>query len=168
MTDRASVTVPSGPMGSGDVGIADPQPGTRDEVPRRARWFVRAFLAVFLASSIFGIEWWPLTGFRLFSRARHETRVMWVADTVAPDGRETPLWPTDLPRAYQGFGLIMGGFWRLSPPSKAATCAAFLYEARRVRGSVTALRIYRLEWHALPRDGVRPEANARSLTYACG
>ncbi len=155
-------------MSRSTVAMADPLGGRMEGVPDATRWFVRSFLALFLACAIFGIELWPLTGFRLFSRVRHETRTMWVADTVSPDGRETPLWFTALPRAYQGFGLIMAGFWRLTPSAKAAACAAWLSEAQRVRGSVTAVRIYRVAWRALPRAGDRPAPPLpRSLTYAC-
>jgi hypothetical protein len=145
--------------------------GTPDDVgrpPTHARWFVRIFLALFVACSIFGIELFPLTGFRLFSRLRTEHRIMWVADTVSPSGQETPLWFTDLPRAYQGFPLIMPHFEGLSPSWKAATCAAWLSEARRIRRQVVAIRFYRVSWRILPRAGDRPASpESRALKYAC-
>ena len=142
--------------------------GDAESVPAATRWFVRSFLAAFVVCAIFGIEQlWPLTGFRLFSRVRTESRAMWVADTVTADGREAPLWFTHLPRAYQGFGLIMGGFWRLSSRAKRATCAAWLSEARHVRPPATAIRIYRLAWRALPRHGQHPPPASRTLAYAC-
>jgi hypothetical protein len=132
------------------------------------RWFVRLFLAAFLACAIFGIELWPLTGFRLFSQLRREHRTMWVTDTVGSDGRESPLWYSTLPRAYQGFGLIMPGFWHLVPSTERATCLAWLNEARRLHPSVRALRIYRVEWRALPRAQERAAPPLpRTLMYAC-
>ena len=136
-------------------------------VPPATRWLVRCFLLGFFLCATFGVEVWPLTGFLLFSRLRTETRTIWVAKTVGPSSTETPLWFTDLPRAYQGFGLIMRGFVKLSPTGKAATCQAWLAEARRVRASVVALRIYRLSWRALPRMGEGPAPPVRTLTYAC-
>jgi hypothetical protein len=136
-------------------------------VPKGIRWLIRCFLAAFLVCATFGFEVWPLTGFLLFSRLRKDKRTLWVADTVGPRSTETPLWFTDLPRAYQGFGLIMKGFVKLSPTAKAATCQSWLSEARRVRGSVFALRIYRVTWRALPRVGEGPAPPSRVLTYAC-
>ena len=135
--------------------------------PAATRWFVRAFLAAFFVCAIVGFEFWPLTGFRLFSQLRHETRTMWVADTVSPQG-ETTLWFSQLPRAYQGFNLIIWQFGRLSAASQRAACAAWLTEARRVRQGVTAIRIYRVPWRALPRAAnrsIRPPSS--DLAYVC-
>jgi hypothetical protein len=140
-----------------------------DSVPRTTRWLVRCFLVAFVACGLFGLEVWPLTGFTFFSRLRTDTRIIWVADTVGPSNHETPLWFTDLPRAYQGFGLIMRGFAKLSPTARAATCQSWLAEARRVRSPVNAIRIYRVTWRALPRVGEGPAPPpSRVLTYACG
>ena len=123
---------------------------------------------MFIICGVLGLEAWPLTGFRFFSRLRTQTRTMWVADEVGPYNQETPLWFTDLPRAYQGFGFIMRGFAKLSPAAQAATCQDWLSEARRVRSSVNAIRIYRVTWHALPRVGEDPALPPpRVLTYAC-
>jgi hypothetical protein len=138
-----------------------------ETVSAASRWFVRAFLAAFFLCAILGLEAWPLTGFRLFSQLRHETRTMWVADTVSPGG-EAPLWFTQLPRAYQGFSLIIWRFGRLSPASKRAACAAWLFEARRVRQGVTAIRIFRVAWRALPRRGIRSvQPPSSALAYVC-
>lgn len=131
------------------------------------RWLVRCFLLVFLACGLFGLEAWPFTAFRLFSKLRGESRTLWVADTVNPQGAETHLWFTDLPRAYQGFGLIMPSFAKLPASEQAVTCQVWLAEARRVRTSVAALRIYRVTWSALPRVGLGPAPPLRVLTYAC-
>jgi len=137
-------------------------------VPAPARWLVRGFLAAFLLCSVFGLELWPLTGFRLFSRVRHETRFIWTADAVLPGGREAGVVFTALPRAYQGFGLIMKGFRHLSPDAKRASCEAWLAEVRRVDGPAVALRLYRVTWTALPRKGARPaRPPPRRLDYVC-
>ena len=142
--------------------------GDVDQVSSRARWFVRIFLGLFVVCSIFGIELFPLTGFRLFSRLRTEQRITWVADTVSSTGGETPLWFTDLPRAYQGFPLIMPGFELIAASKKAAMCAAWLTAARSVRPHVVAIRFYRLTWRVLPRAGNRPASlGSKALKYAC-
>ena len=142
--------------------------GDVDQVSSRARWFVRIFLGLFVVCSIFGIVLFPLTGFRLFSRLRTEQRITWVADTVSSTGGETPLWFTDLPRAYQGFPLIMPGFELIAASKKAAMCAAWLTAARSVRPHVVAIRFYRLTWRVLPRAGNRPASlGSKALKYAC-
>jgi len=137
-------------------------------VPPATRWFVRAFLAIFVVCAISGLELWPLTGFRLFSTLREETRNVWVAEMVGPGGHETPLWFSELPAAYHGFHLIMPRFRHLSTAAQRATCAAWLSEARTLHPSVVTLRIYRVAWRALPRDGDRPAGPMpRTLRYAC-
>jgi hypothetical protein len=152
-------------IGGGTTDAAD---AAGDRVPAATRWFVWSFLTAFLVCATVGIELWPLSGFRLFSSLRHETRTMWVADSVGSDGAETEVFFTDLPRAYQGFGLLMGGFRRLPPSTQLATCEAYLSEVRRVEGPATALRIYSLAWHALPRAGDRPAIPPpRTLVYVC-
>ena len=143
-------------------------PTNADRPPGLTRWFVRIFLASFVACAVFGIELFPLTGFRLFSHLRHEQRATWIADTVGANGGETQLWFTDLPRAYQGFSLVMPRFEGLSPSAKAATCRAWLLEARHVRAQVVAIRFYRITWPLLPRAGDRPARHvSRALGYAC-
>src|SRR5437016_2547754 len=103
--------------------------GAVESVPGPTRWVVRAFLAVFLVCAIFRLELWPFSGFRLFSQLRHETRNVWVAETVTANGRAAPLWFSDLPRAYQGFALIMPKFRRLPAGSRRAVCETWLSEA---------------------------------------
>ncbi len=134
---------------------------------RAVRWFIRLFLATFVVCCVFGIEWWPFTGFRLFSRLRTPTRLVWMADTVGPGGRASPLWFSQLPRAYQGFELIMPGFNHLPASTQRSTCDAWLSEARRVRPTTIELLIYRERWRALPRQGDRGAPPRRSLQYAC-
>jgi len=153
---------------AGHAGATGAQPSPTEHVPRAVRWFVRAFLVAFLVCGVVGIEAWPLTGFRLFSHLRHATETSSVAVTVGADGGETPLWFTDLPRAYQGFNPVMASFRALPARSQLATCRAWLAEARHVRTGVTALRIYSLRRPALPRRGDHPATPpTRTLIYAC-
>jgi hypothetical protein len=141
---------------------------TAGSVPAATRWYVRAFIAAFFVCAIFRIEAWPLTGFRLFSTLRDETQITWVADTVSPQGTQTRLWFSDLPRPYQGFYLVMRGFRRLPSTEQRAMCGAWLAEARRVRTGTAELRIYRVVRPALPRRGDRPAREIeRVLEYAC-
>jgi hypothetical protein len=165
MEGTTPVRVPSETGGTG--GALGGRSVGPDAVPAAAHWLVWSFLVAFVVCAIGGLEIWPLTGFRLFSSLRHDTRTVWVADTVRSDGSEKRLWFTELPRSYQGFGLIMGGFRRLPAQAQRATCEAWLSEAQRISVGVTALRIYSLAWEALPRIGDRAPPPDRTLTYAC-
>ena len=139
-----------------------------EQVSPGVRWFVRIFLAAFVTCAIFGIELWPLTGFRLFSHLRHEHVAAWQAETVDADGVAAPLELTELPRAYQGLGPVMDGFSSRSDGDRDDMCRAWLEEARRIRPGVREVRIFRVEWDALPRRGPRPARITRRLAVACG
>ena len=138
-----------------------------DPVGRGVVWFVRIFLAVTLACAVLGLEAWPFTGFRLFSSLRTESQTVWQADAVGALGRETLVDFNSLPRAYQGFPLLMPGMSSLSSQEQTATCEAFLQELRSRDPSVSALRIYKQSWQELPRSGSRPAQTSRTLVYGC-
>src|SRR6266511_1677784 len=67
-----------------------------------ARRFVWAFLAAFVIAGVFGIEAWPLTGWRLFADARTAKQVSWQGVTVDAAGRERPIPWDDLPVRFRG------------------------------------------------------------------
>jgi hypothetical protein len=143
------------------------EPAARS-VPRATRWFVFGFLFAFFVCAVFRLEAWPLTGFRIFSKPRHEIQRTWVAATVAPGGRESRLWFVDLPRAYQDFYLVMPRFRRLPRAKEQAICQAWLSAARRLRPTAVALRIYRMDRSVLPEpDGRRPPPVWHEVEYAC-
>ena len=79
-----------------------PAPSATGPIPRWARWFVRGFLALFLVCGVFGLEAWPLTGWRLFADARQARQPGFQAVTVDRQDRETPISFRDLPAGYQG------------------------------------------------------------------
>jgi hypothetical protein len=139
----------------------------RNDVPPATRWFVRALVALFVVCGVVGLELWPLSGFRLFSHLRTETQQAWTARAVSADGREHTVRFGAFPAAFRGFGLIMQRFHSLAPDVRRDTCLAWLGEVRRVIGPARSLRIYRLSWAALPRDGDRPARIERSFAYAC-
>lgn len=57
--------------------------------PRWTRWFVWTFLGSFLVCGATGLDTWPLTGFRLFSRVRVEHEVSREIVAVDALGRST-------------------------------------------------------------------------------
>jgi hypothetical protein len=127
--------------------------------PRGVRVFVAVFLAAFLVCGLFGLELWPLTGWRLFSQLRTDHQVAWRATAVGEDG-EKQIRFAELPRAYRNFPLVMRTFSELPRAEQAAACRAWLEAARRERPGTRTLRLYRIDWYLShrhgPRDGPPP------------
>jgi hypothetical protein len=139
-----------------------------DGPSRATRTFVAAFIAAFAVCGLFGIEAWPLTGWRLFSQLRTDHQVSWRAVVVDSRGYEQPISFVDLPRGYRNFPLVMRTFASLSPREQAAACRAWLAAARRETTGASAVRIYRVDWYLSYRrgsgDGPPP---ARTTLYTC-
>jgi hypothetical protein len=130
------------------------------ELPsRRVRVFIAAFLAAFVLCGLFGLELWPLTGWRLFSQLRTDHQIAWHATAVGEDGEKQILF-TDLPRRYRNFPLVMRTFSELTPAEQAAACRAWLDAARREWPGTHTVRLYRIDWYVShrhgPRDGPPP------------
>jgi hypothetical protein len=138
-----------------------------ERVPVRARVFVAAFLSAFIVCGLFGIEAWPLTGWRLFSHLRGSSLTTWQAETLDPAGHRTRLQFGHLPRAYRNFTLIMKNFARQSPTEQAAACADWAQAARGLGRTVVTVRVYRLEWDLSQRERGRTRPVARKLVYSC-
>jgi hypothetical protein len=144
-----------------------PSPGTRDRAPRWARWFVGAYLALFVVCGVAGLEAWPLTGWRLFADARQARQPGFQAVTVDADGRETPIPFRDLPTGFRGDVQVLKGFAALAPPRQAAVCQAWAREVRARGGEVAELRIYATVTDVSDRVGDRGAPPTRTLRFTC-
>ncbi len=141
---------------------------TRTEpVARWARRFVWAYLAVFVIAGLFGLEAWPLTGWRLFADARTARQLSWEAVTVDGAGRERPIPFASLPVRYQGNVQVLKGYPDLPPAEQAAVCDAWADAVRARGGDVREVRIYRLETDVSRRAGKRAAPPRRTLRYTC-
>lgn len=69
-------------------------------VPRRARIFVIVVLLVVAVPGFGGLEFWPVTGWKLFSTTRTETANRWVIEGVDEDGDSRIVDFGELPVAY--------------------------------------------------------------------
>lgn len=137
--------------------------------PPWARWFVAAFLAAFVLCGLFGIEAWPLSGFRLFSHLRTDTATSWHAVAVAPDGTEAGVRFGLLPPAYRGSSLLMAGFGSLPEDDRSTLCRTWLAAASDRFGPVIGVRLFRVDHKVIPRDHERPaEPASRTLVFSCG
>jgi hypothetical protein len=144
-----------------------PAPSATEPVPRWARWFVRGFLALFLVCGVFGLEAWPLTGWRLFADARQARQPGFQAVTVDRQDRETPIPFRDLPAGYQGDVQVLKGFAALPTDRQAAVCQAWAQAVRERGGEVAAIRIYQTVTDVSQRDGDRGAPPARTLRFTC-
>jgi hypothetical protein len=144
-----------------------PSPTTGDRPPRWARWFVGAYLALFVVCGVAGLEAWPLTGWRLFADARQARQPGFQAVTVDRAGRETPIPFRDLPAGFQGDVQVLKGFAGLPPARQAAVCQAWAQQIRARGGEVAELRIYATVTDVSRRAGDRAAPPDRTLRFTC-
>jgi hypothetical protein len=149
--------------------VADQDSGPReDTVPRRLRWFVRAFLAALIVCGVAGVEAWPLTGFRLFSHLRHERTVGWERTAVDAQGLERAINFAGLPDGYRSFVLVVTSFPSKPKDERDAMCRAWVDGLRRLDPGAVAMRIYELDQSVLPRRDGRPASKPRrTLLVTC-
>jgi hypothetical protein len=131
------------------------------------RAFVLMLLAAVLVCGLIGVEWWPFTGWRLYSRLRDETRVVWEATTVAPDGEETVVVPDDLPLGYRHVELLLARFPGYSSEQRERICDALAREARDTGAPVASVRVYRVSERLEVTDGERDLERDPELRYEC-
>ena len=144
-----------------------PSPSTQAPAPRWARWFVGAYLAVFVVCGVAGLEAWPLTGWRLFADARQARQPGFQAVTVDRAGRETPIPFADLPVGYRGDVQILKGFAGLPRERQAAVCHAWAKAVRDRGGEVAEVRIYQTVTDVSRRVGDRGAPPDRTLRFTC-
>jgi hypothetical protein len=144
-----------------------PMPGTRDQAPRWACWFVGAYLAVFVVCGVAGLEAWPLTGWRLFADARQARQPGFQAVTVDRAGRETPIPFADLPAGYRGDVQVLKGFAGLDRERQAAVCQAWAEAVHDRGGEVAEVRIYQTLTDVSRRVGDRGAPPERVLRFTC-
>ncbi|HUR22934.1 MAG TPA: hypothetical protein VMZ73_03575 [Acidimicrobiales bacterium] len=140
--------------------------------PLATRVFVYGFLGLFFVTGLAGVEAWPLTGWKLFSRVRTDRQVGWEAVTVDGAGRERPVPFPALPRGYRGGPHLFSAYRRFSPARVEESCRAIAEAVQERRGGVITLRVY-LRVRRLrplgsgPGAGPTVEPGRRSLLYEC-
>lgn len=139
------------------------------KVPARVRWFVWAFLTVFVFTGLAEVEAFPFTGWRLFSGLRHERNTSLAAMAVDSSGVETPFSFASLPPAYWWGTNLLTGFTRRSPADQAGICDAWAAGARAEGRDVAVIRIYEVVRIVSDRVGDRgAPVSTRSLRITCG
>jgi hypothetical protein len=136
-------------------------------LPRRVRWYLGTFLAAFALCGVFGVEAWPLTGWRLFADARQAEQPGWQLRMVDRGGREHPVPFRELPAGHQGHVQVLRGFPALPAARQAAVCQAWA-RALLDRGVHPAeLRLYATVTDVSDRRGRVGAPPRRSLRHVC-
>jgi hypothetical protein len=148
--------------------MAGIEPSPDELPPHRVRAFVVAFLGAFVLCGLFGLELWPLTGWRLFSQLRTDHQVAWQATAVEEDG-EKPIRFAELPRTYRNFPLVMRTYSTLPRAEQLAACRLWLDAAQGQSPAATAMRIYRIDWYLSYGHGAgHGPAPRKTLLITCG
>jgi hypothetical protein len=108
---------------------------------RGIRLFVAAFLGLFLITGLAGVEAWPLTGWKLYSRVVHGDFWGWQVLAVGADGIERPVDLRHGPAAYHGVTYLLNHFDHLTETERQAACAALGVPARAQYGDVAGVAI---------------------------
>jgi hypothetical protein len=131
-TRPAEITVPSPRDASGACGDAPP----------RARIWVGVLFALLLVPGIIGFDFWPLTGWRMYSVSTGATRVDWGVEAVTADGAVDLGWP-QLPLAYRLAAWPLATLPTASASRREGTCQALLVGVRQVRPDARRVVIVR-------------------------
>ena len=131
--------------------------------PRRSRpgptALVRAIvvlvLTMLLVAGIATIEFWPFTGWRLYSNTKGPTSGSYFAYRVDRTGEEHVVDYHDLPYAYARAPYILDKFPRLDGEKRDALCSALAQGEREEGRPVAAIRVYWERRRVVPVDGER-------------
>ena len=141
---------------------------TGEQVPGTRRAAVYALIAAIVVCGLFEIEWWPLTGWKLFSSNRTPIAIVWKVETVDDAGEIerldlTALGPTHV-RARQLFGV-----WEeLDHDERRAACMAWFDAARRRDPTVAGVQLTRVVERRHLDDTSRAEVVRTAVRQRCG
>lgn len=114
-----------------------------DAIPLWTRVFAYGLITVVLLAGVASIEAWPLSGFKLFSATRGDTRISWELQAVV-DGREQKV-VTGESGAELGYStLVLADFDEMPASERDEVCAAWVAPLRDTGTPVDELRIYRI------------------------
>jgi hypothetical protein len=111
--------------------------------PRIARPFVYGFLAAFVLTTALAIEWWPFTGWKLFSQVRTGSVSGWQVVTVDGDGEEHPIDFEALPRGFRGWYQVAGLLPTMSDQERLDVLRTWASAAEEAGADVREIRVYR-------------------------
>ncbi len=138
-------------------------------VPGRAqRRLVVTALFLLLVPGVIGIDFWPLTAWRLFSQARTDVQTNWEINAVDARGRSTNVDLDKLPVGYQLAEWSMAELETSSYSRSDAVCTALLEAAAEERPGTVQLDIVRNDRWLVRRDGDWVVEYDPLLFHSCG
>ena len=115
-----------------------------------------------------GLEAWPLTGWRLYSRLRHGDFWSWQVSVVSSDGTERLFDLRHAPAAYQGINHLLHDFERLPDGERLATCRGLAEAARNRYPDAAGVAVdHVLGRIPTDRDGPPPPPSRRIRVHQC-
>jgi hypothetical protein len=118
-----------------------------EALPTWLRPVVYGFLVAVLVCGLFSIEAWPLTGFRLYSDVRPETRYTHEIVAELADGTERVVDLDRFPLGYHNTNLWIRGFDHYSPAKREEICAGWVVPLEEDGLDVVAVRVDTLVTH---------------------
>lgn len=120
-----------------------PAPAGRDpEIPAAARAWVVAILVLLVVPGVIGFDFWPLTGWRMYSVSATESRIEWGVEAITPHGPVDLAWP-EYPLAYRVAAWPLAEFESLSDDRREGRCLAMLEGVRAALPEATAVAVTR-------------------------
>jgi hypothetical protein len=148
--------------------VAAAPDGPRDRVGWRVRLGFFLVVGVLVWAALTPTEWWPLTGWRLYSNRKGPTSGSYFAYRVAPDGSEHEIDYQRIPDAYRRAPYLLEKFPRLGGAGREEICAALAHAERGEGRAVTAIHVYWDRYQVLIRDGERSTKQLEhDLRYTC-
>lgn len=127
----------------------------RDAPSRLTVAAVLLALALLFAAGVGTKEWWPFTGWRLYSNMKGPTSGSYFAYRVDPSSEEHVLDYHDLPDSYARAPYILEKFPKLDAEQRDSLCDALAHGERQEGRRVSTIRIYWEKRRVVPVDGER-------------
>ena len=142
---------------------------THEQLPAWKRGVTLAFLALFATSGLLGLDTWPATGWRLFSRLRTPDQVSWRIAVESRDGDIIPLPARELPAAYRSAGLVVARVAAGDLGDRRAACGSLGRAGETyLRVPVARVLFIELTRRLWPRSGARAAMPPiERLGYSC-
>jgi hypothetical protein len=136
--------------------------------PALARPFLYGFLAVLLLTALLAVEWWPFTGWKLFSQLRTGTVHGWQVTTVDPAGNEEALDFGALPRGFSGWFQLAQRLPSMTASDRDELCTTWLTATHDAGTGAVGVRVYRTTQAVRTDDRGPAPPVERTFYLACG
>jgi len=136
-----------------------------DAAPQRVRVWVGVLFALLLVPGVIGFDWWPLTGWRMYSVSNRATRIDWCIEARTPDGTLDVTWP-DLPLGHRLAAWPIGTLPDAPASQREGMCLALLDAVRDAFPTTTRIALVR-DRRAID-DEDRVTVLGRERIHECG